>query len=217
MRVGIIGASFAKAAYLPALRHIHDAEVVALASARIGSAQAAAAQFRRPPTSTTIGSGCSPSTPSTWSASPRQPVTHAPMTLAALEAGAHVFAEKPTAMNAGEAAQMLERAEALGRVHMIDHELRFKRPAAAHAAARAIGCDRRNSPCRGPEQSEAVGVTRARVPEGDWWSSAEMGGGRLGANGSHQVDLLRWIFGEITAVCGQAKTLVPKRVNRENR
>ena len=52
-------------------------------------------------------------------------VQHAPMTLAALDAGAHVLCEKPTAMNAAEARAMLDRAETLGRVHMIDHELRF--------------------------------------------------------------------------------------------
>ena len=39
MKVGIIGASFARSAYLPALRHVPDAEVVALASARMKSAQ----------------------------------------------------------------------------------------------------------------------------------------------------------------------------------
>ena len=45
MKVGIIGASFAKAAYLPALRHVPGAEVVALASARIERAREAAQEF----------------------------------------------------------------------------------------------------------------------------------------------------------------------------
>jgi predicted dehydrogenase len=213
MRVGIIGASFAKAAYLPALRHVPGAEVVALASARLESAQAAAAQFGVPHVY------------DDWKlmlaqhrfdlvciATPTN--THAPMTLAALDAGAHVLAEKPTAMDAGEAAAMLERAESLGRIHMIDHELRFnaKRQHVHHLV-----------------QSGAIGHIRHIVvnnigsswadpgsrPEGDWWSSAEMGGGRLGANGSHQVDLLRWWFGEITAVCGQVKTIVPDRIDRK--
>jgi len=48
MKVGIIGASFAKAAYLPALRHTPGAEVVALASARLDSAKAAADAFGVP-------------------------------------------------------------------------------------------------------------------------------------------------------------------------
>ena len=48
MKVGIIGASFAKAAFLPALRNVPEAEVVGIASARMESARAAASQFDVP-------------------------------------------------------------------------------------------------------------------------------------------------------------------------
>lgn len=48
IRTAVIGASFAKAAYLPALKLIEDVEVVALSSARIESAQSAASQFGVP-------------------------------------------------------------------------------------------------------------------------------------------------------------------------
>ncbi|NLF77534.1 MAG: gfo/Idh/MocA family oxidoreductase, partial [Chloroflexi bacterium] len=39
IRTAVIGASFAKAAYLPALATVEDVEVVAIASARLESAQ----------------------------------------------------------------------------------------------------------------------------------------------------------------------------------
>jgi predicted dehydrogenase len=212
MKVGIIGASFAKAAYLPALRHIAGAEVVAVASARLASASAAAAEFGVPHAyddwqkmlaNHSFGLVCI-ATPT---------VTHAPMTLAALDAGAHVLCEKPTAMDATEAEAMLSRAEELGRLHMINHELRFnaKRQrvkqlieSGAMGAVRHVTIQNIGSSWADP------GSRR----EGDWWSLAEQGGGRLGANGSHQADLLRWWFGEITAVCGQVKTIVPQRVDR---
>ena len=42
LNVGIIGASFARDAYLPAFAHIDGAKVVALASGRMSSARAAA-------------------------------------------------------------------------------------------------------------------------------------------------------------------------------
>src|SRR5918998_916523 len=76
MKVGIIGASFAKAAYLPALKHTPGAEVVGLASARLDSAKGAAEAFGVP----------------------------------------HAYDNWE---------RMLDEAPALGRVHMIDHELRF--------------------------------------------------------------------------------------------
>ncbi len=191
MKVGIIGASFAKAAYLPALRHVEGAEVVAIASARLSSAQAAAAAFGVPHAyddwrhmlnSHHLDLVCI-ATPT---------VTHADMTIAALDAGAHVLCEKPTAMNAAEAKVMLDKAEALGRVHMIDHELRFK------AVSNVVS---------------AYGDPASRA-KGDWWSLASEGGGRLGANGSHQVDLLRWWFGEVAAVDGIVRTMVPDRLDK---
>ena len=213
MKVGIIGASFAKAAFLPAFRHIAGVEVVALASARLASAQTAAASF-------TI-----PHVYDDWRqmlaehafdlvciATPT--VTHAPMALAALDAGAHVLCEKPTAMNALEAEAMLARAESLGRVHMIDHELRFnaKRRCVKRLLEQGTIGKVRHVVVDNVGSSWAEPASRAR---GDWWSSAEQGGGRLGANGSHQVDLLRWWFGEIQAVSGEVKTIVPDRVDRE--
>jgi predicted dehydrogenase len=139
-------------------------------------------------------------------------IHHAPMTLAALDAGAHVICEKPMAMNAAEARQMLDRAEALGRVHLIGHELRFNpnRRKIRHLIAEgAIGTVRHVNIVN---ISATWGDPTSR-PAGDWWSLAEMGGGRLGANGSHQIDLLRFWLGEIAAVSGEVRTLVPDRVD----
>ncbi|MHB2165931.1 Gfo/Idh/MocA family protein [Alsobacter sp. R-9] len=212
MKVGIIGASFAKAAYLPALRHVEGAEVVAVASARLASAEAAAKAFGVPHAYDDwrhmlnhhrLDLVCI-ATPT---------VTHAEMTLAALDAGAHVLCEKPTAMNAAEARAMLDRAETLGRVHMIDHELRFnpnRRKVKSLIDAGAIGAVRHVAisnvvPAWGDPASRA---------KGDWWSLASQGGGRLGANGSHQVDLVRWWFGEVGAVDGLMRTMVPNRVDK---
>ncbi|WP_210483802.1 Gfo/Idh/MocA family protein [Microvirga antarctica] len=211
MRVGIIGASFAKAAYLPALAHTPGAEVVAIASARKASAQATADSFGVPHAY------------DDWEAMLREhrldlvciatpTVTHAPMALAALESGAHVLCEKPTAMNAGEAKTMLDRAVALGRVHMIDHELRFnpnRKKAKALIESGFIG-HVRHAHISNIGPSWSTPDSRAK---GDWWSMEDQGGGRLGANGSHQVDLLRWWLGEVGSVVGQPLTMVPQRID----
>ena len=53
-------------------------------------------------------------------------------------------------------------------------------------------------------------------PEYDWWSLSERGGGRMGANGSHQVDLLRWWCGEVKSVFGQSLTIVKDRIDKKN-
>lgn len=212
MKVGIIGASFARGAYLPALAHVEGAEVVAIASGRLASARDAAAAFGVPHAY------------DDWKAMlaahafdlvciATPTVLHAPQTLAALAAGAHVLCEKPTAMNAAEAQAMLDAAEAAGRLHMIDHELRFNPNRARVRAMIANG-----------DLGEVRHVNIANIgkswadpagrPAGDWWSLAEQGGGRLGANGSHQVDMLRWWLGEVAWVTGAAPTMVPDRIDK---
>src|SRR6185503_6149349 len=74
------------------------------------------------------------------------PDLHHPMAMAALERGAHVLCEKPTALHRFQAAEVRDRALALGRVAAINHEFRFF-PARRHALALtkqgAIGTPRR--------------------------------------------------------------------------
>lgn len=213
IRTGIIGASFARDAYLPALANIDDAEVIAIASARKASAQAVAETFGIPNAyddwqamlaSHTLDLVCI-ATPVLY---------HAPMTLAALDAGAHVLVEKPTAMNADEAKQMHDAAQAKGLIGILGHELRFnptRQKLKDLLDAGEIGTVRHVNVVN---ISKSWGDPASR-PENDWWSREEMGGGRLGANGSHQVDLLRWWLGEIGAISGQVATMVPNRIGRD--
>ncbi|QXT40272.1 Gfo/Idh/MocA family protein [Gymnodinialimonas ceratoperidinii] len=210
INVGIIGASFARDAYLPAFAHIDDAKVVALASGRIESARAAAEphgieavydDWEKMLDSHDLDLVCI-ATPT---------VMHAPMALKAIAKGAHVLCEKPTAMNAGEAREMLDAARKANRLHMIDHELRFN-PTRARIAELIHGGELGEIRHVNITNIGASWADPASRPKGDWWSDASMGGGRMGANGSHQVDMLRWWLGEPAAVIGQALTIVPDRI-----
>lgn len=212
IRAAVIGASFAKEAYLPALASIPDVELVAISSARLESAKSVAESFKIPhayddwrvmlekhPVDL-VGIA----TPTVY---------HAPMVLAALDAGAHVICEKPMAMNSSEAQAMFDKAQALGRVHMIGHELRFnpnRRKIHQLIADGAIGQVR---------HANIVNINGswgdpASKSSGEWLGKVEMGGGRLGANGSHQLDLVRFWMGDIGAVSGQVMTLVANRTDK---
>jgi predicted dehydrogenase len=211
--VAIIGASFAKRAWLPAFRHIPAARVVALASRRLESARDAAASFgiehayddwRAMLRAHPVDLVCV-ATPT---------LTHGPMTLASLEAGADVLCEKPMAMSAAEARAMRDRAVELGRRHVIDHELRFnpnRRKVRELIREGAVG-DVRHVEIVNIGTSWADPAGR---PENDWWSRADMGGGRLGAAGSHQIDLLRYWLGEVRSVSGTVETMVPERIGKD--
>jgi predicted dehydrogenase len=67
------------------------------------------------------------------------PRTHVPLTLDALDAGAHVVCEKPVALAADELDAVLARAAATGRHVVEDHNYRFNAPALAIEAALASG------------------------------------------------------------------------------
>jgi predicted dehydrogenase len=212
MKVAVIGASFAQAAYLPALAHVPGARVTAIASARLASAREAAERFGIPyATDDWQAMLDAQSFDLVCIATPT--VLHAPQTLRALARGAHVLCEKPTAMNAAEAETMRNAATAAGRIGMIDHELRFNPN--RRRIARMI---------REGDLGEIRHVNIANIgnswddpasrPKGDWWSDAAQGGGRLGANGSHQVDMLRWWLGEVAWVTGAAPVMVPDRIDK---
>lgn len=212
IKAAVIGASFAGAAYLPAMKTIPDVEIVAIASARLSSAQAVAREFGIPHTYDDWRQMLE-AHPLDLVGVATPPIYHAPMTLAALKHGAHVICEKPMAMNADEAREMYECAESLKRVHLIGHELRFnpnRRIIRQLIAEGYIGK---------VQHANIVNITAtwgnpASRAAGDWWSDAAMGGGRLGANGSHQVDLIRFWLGEIGQISGQLKTMVPNRQDK---
>ena len=105
IKVGIIGASFARAAYLPAFKHIEGVEVTSIASFNLENAKSCAEEFKvknfydsweKMLNENVLDLVCI-ATPTDL---------HAPITLKALRSGAHVLCEKPTAMNALEASEM---------------------------------------------------------------------------------------------------------------
>lgn len=214
LNVAVIGAGFAKTAILPALVHVPGVRPVAVASARLTSASEAADLFGVPQAY------------DDWRKMlAEQPLDlvciatpthlHAAMAMAALDAGAHVLCEKPMALDRHEASAMLAKAKSLGRLHMVDHELRFnpnRRKVKALIDGGAIGEVRHVHIHNITSTYGDVGARR----EDDWLSYAATGGGRLGANGSHQIDLLRWWLGDVRAVSGQVATITAERQDPES-
>lgn len=114
LRIGILGASgIAPAAVIRPARRRTDVEVVAVASRRAESAHQFANHHRIDRFYGEYSSLMSdPGIDLVYNALP--PSEHAKWSIAALEAGKHVLCEKPFAMNADEAAKMLEAAQSTG-------------------------------------------------------------------------------------------------------
>ncbi len=132
------------------------------------------------------------------------PAMHNAMTLAALQAGAHVLCEKPFAMNASEAEEMRSEADRLGCVGAVDHEFRYL-PARYYQRVLFdqgfVG---------EPVLLEATLMSPSRwdpMRPWNWWMDADQGGGVLGAIGSHFIDAFRWLSGrEVLAVTASLQT-----------
>ena len=140
------------------------------------------------------------------------PFTHMPITLAALEYRKAVLCEKPMAMNTVEALRMWDAARAAGVLALIDHELRFlnsRRTMRAMLQSGAIGAVRH---CNYVFRSDYRGVLDRQW---DWWADETMGGGTLGAIGSHVIDSFRWLLGtEVNEVLGMLSTHIKQRPDR---
>ena len=135
------------------------------------------------------------------------PSEHREMALAALAAGKHVLLEKPTAMNAAEARDIVEAArKATGRVALIDHELRFL--PSWREARRRIG---ELGGIRYAEVRYASPARGDRQRAWNWWSDAARGGGVWGAVGSHFVDALRYFGMEVEAALATMRTTIAER------
>jgi len=188
--IGIIGAGFARTTQIPAFKDCIGAKVVSIASAHRENAERVAEEFKI----RHVGNDwrdvvSSPDVDLVTVVTP--PATHKEITLAALEHGKHVLCEKPMALNAAEAREMTERAAAAGVLALIDHELRFlnsRRMMRAMLHGGAIGKVRH---CNYVFRSDYRGVLDRPW---DWWADEKMGGGTLGAIGSHAIDSFRYML-----------------------
>ena len=136
---------------------------------------------------------------------------HSEIALAAIRNGKHVVCEKPLALDAALAHQMLEEAEHAHVRHMVVFNYRFV--PAVRLAKQLI-------------ESGELGEIYQFIGsfQQDWLASPDFtmtwrlrqgtaGSGVLGDLGAHSIDLGRFLIGEIDRVVGAMHTVVPTRKN----
>jgi scyllo-inositol 2-dehydrogenase (NADP+) len=131
LRVGIAGAGWvAGARHLPVLRARDDVEVVAIYDTKRERAEAMrqkAVRKDRPPVAAFtdlddfLASGLDVVHVTT------APFSHHEITMRALDAGAHVFTEKPMAMNSLQATEMAKKALDVDRLLCVSHNFLYSR------------------------------------------------------------------------------------------
>jgi predicted dehydrogenase len=131
---------------------------------------------------------------------------HADATIAAAQAGLHVFCEKPMALTLKQCQQMVQTCNAHNVKLMIGHKRRL-RP----AWARMIELTREHGPL-GPARAITVAAYadyRSYEHQGTWWAQPERSGGFLHVHAVHVID---WL----AAMCGQARDATAVSAPRHN-
>jgi len=211
--IGIVGAGFARTTQIPGFKNCRDARIVSIASGHRENAEKVATEFGIEHVA------------SDWQELVRRddvnlvcvvtpPATHMEITLAALAQGKAVLCEKPMAMTAAEAKQMTEHAQQTSVLALIDHELRFLSNRHAMRAMIHKGAIGKVRHCNYVFRSDYRAVLDRPW---DWWSDERMGGGTLGAIGSHAVDSFRWLLDvEVTEVSALLSTHVAERPDKSS-
>jgi len=136
---------------------------------------------------------------------------HSAISIECLKAGKHVLCEKPLAVSLREARQITRVAQASGLVNMVNFS--FRSIPAIEAMRRVIASGRLGE-LRHVEGSFLQSWLTATL-DGGWqaspallWrlSSAHGSKGALGDVGVHLIDLLVYLAGPVSTICGRLKT-----------
>ena len=195
IRIAVVGAGFGARIQVPGFRATGRFEVVALVGRDPDRLARAAARCGVERTCRTLEEALAIQGVRAVSiATP--PATHAAAVVAAARAGLHILCEKPMARTMAEAETMCDAARNV--VALLDHEFRFDPARATLARLIELG------DLGAPHLVTAITTMPLYVdpwrPPPPWWFDAELGGGWLGACGSHWIDALRVWLGEIADV-----------------
>jgi predicted dehydrogenase len=181
VRIGVIGAgTFARSVLIPALGR--GAELTAVATRTGVSARSTAQRF---------GAAFATTDPAEVLASEQvdgviiatRHNLHAELAVAALEAGKHVFVEKPLALSDEDLTRVQAVSAASPGVFMVGFNRRFARLASQLRSAIAVS---------GP-MLVTYRVNAGRLPRSHWSHDPEQGGGRIVGEACHFVDFAAYL------------------------
>ncbi|MEW6566640.1 MAG: bi-domain-containing oxidoreductase [Chloroflexota bacterium] len=188
VRLGVVGAgSFATGVLLPALRKMAAIELVGLASATGIKAQAVARRFGFRFAATDEAQVLGDPSINTIAIVTRHGL-HARQTLAALQAGKHVFCEKPLALTRPDLEALLQAVTSSDRLLMVGFNRRF-----APMAVRM----KQFLESSGEPMAMHYRVNAGPLPPNHWVYDPEQGGGRILGEVCHFIDFLTFLTGSL--------------------
>jgi predicted dehydrogenase len=197
LRVGVIGTGFGARVVAPVFAATEGCEVVDVVSAR--DSPAVVELCRRNLDLVSIHS---------------PPFLHLEHVRAAVGAGHHVLCDKPFGVNVSEAEEMFGLAEAEEVVHAVNFEFRHQ---PARQRVHDLVHDGAIGRVEHVQWTSTSAVFRRPLREHGWLFDRSRGGGWVGAWGSHAVDALRWLVGEISDASAHCRVTIPERPGHDGR
>ncbi|MCM3904050.1 MAG: Gfo/Idh/MocA family oxidoreductase [Pyrinomonadaceae bacterium] len=114
---------------------------------------------------------------------------HAELAIAAVQAGKHVFCEKPMATSLTEAQAVVEAAGKSDAVFQVGHNRRF---APVYTALKRLLTESHQP------HSAHVKMNRGELLHPEWVGDSKITGGFLYETTIHMFDMMRFLFGEVT-------------------
>ena len=130
---------------------------------------------------------------------------HANLTVKCLEAGKHVFVEKPLALNLQELQKVIQAQQNSGKTVMVGFNRRF-----------SLHAEKMKS-LLGTSQINVIATMNAgNIPANVWVHDMLLGGGRIIGEACHFIDLITYLTGsKVKAVCMNAMGVNPEE-NTDN-
>lgn len=116
---------------------------------------------------------------------------HVALTLAALDAGKHVFCEKPLAINISDAESVFAKANTTKSVVQVGHNRRF---APVYATLKQLITEKH------VPHSAHVKMNRGELLNPVWTGDPSVTGGFLYETPIHMFDMMRFLFGEVESL-----------------
>lgn len=113
---------------------------------------------------------------------------HVSLAIETIEAGKHVFCEKPLATNITEAETVFENAKRARKIFQVGHNRRF---APVYLALKRL-LSQKHKP-----HSAHVKMNRGELLKPEWTGDPEITGGFLYETPIHMFDMMRFLFGEV--------------------
>ena len=136
---------------------------------------------------------------------------HFPVTMLALEHGAHVMCEKPLALDVLQAEAMAGLARRLGRTTIVPFTWRFLPGAIALRELIESGALGELYHARITYVTRGLGDVHG---EARWQHDVDRAGSGVLANlGSHAISLVHWLLGDVRRVSGIGRSVIEERID----